>query len=148
MQNWEKIVRLTPRALISAVAMAALLASNAQAAMLANINGAVTVNQGNGFVPASIGSSLAPGDRVRTGEGTANIVYENGCSAGIGPHQVVAVLAVPPPCNGVMLRDGPAMAPAEFPWAPVLLGGAAVGGAVALAVMLTNNSSNSISVSP
>ena len=132
------------RSIISGAVIAALFSANVQAAMLANMEGVVSVNQGNGFQPASIGSSLEPGARIRTESGSANIVYENGCSTRIGPFQAVAVLASPPSCNGaVSLKGGPV--DPGLSTQTLLLGGLVAGGAVGLAVALSSNNNNHVS---
>ncbi|MFZ1109166.1 MAG: hypothetical protein WAN43_12600 [Rhodomicrobium sp.] len=131
--------RRAARVLVSAVAVAALLATSAEAAMLANVEGSVSVNRGDGFRPTD-GGSVVPGDRIRTGAGSASIVYENGCSTRIGPNQTVVVLSSPPGCNAG-LKDGE-VAPASFGVPPILLGGLVVGGAVGLAVALSDNHNN------
>lgn len=129
-----------PRAIMSGIIAAALFVTNAQAAALANVIGVVFVNHGDGFKPAMVGSALSPGDRVRVDNGSADIVYENGCSTKVGPQQVSLVLYAPPPCNGG-LKDGGAVAAAE-PSIDPLLGGALFGGAEALAAELSNNNGN------
>ncbi len=141
--------RAAARALMSAVVVASLFATNVEAVTLSNVEGAVSVNRGDGFQPASIGSTLSSGDRVRaSASGSANIVYENGCSARVAPNQVVAVLAAPPVCQGASLKDGPAFAPAFSP-DPLLAGAVVVGAAAGLAVALSdNNSTTTYSVSP
>jgi hypothetical protein len=123
------------RPIVSTLVVAAFLAGNAQAVSLANIEGPVSVNSGKGFQPASIGSSLVPGDRVRTSDGSVDIVYDNGCSTHVGAKQVALVLSTPPSCYGGVsyggLKDGAAAAPLEFDWNPVLAVGltaAAAGG--------------------
>src|SRR5271165_1830542 len=134
-----------PRALISAAVMVALF-TNAQAAQLSNIEGLVSVNSGSGFHPASIGSSLAPGDRVRTAEGSANILYDNGCSTKVGPQQVAIVYSEPPACYVGGLKDGVAVAPEEPGVSPLLIGGLAVGAAVGLAFALSGNNHHNVVV--
>jgi hypothetical protein len=130
------------RAIVSVAVIAALLATSAEAAMLTNVEGAVSVNRGDGFRPTE-GGSVVSGDRIRTGMGSASVVYENGCSMRIGPNQTVAVLASPPACAGASIvgapNNGGEVATAGVP--PILLGGLVVGGAVGLAVALSNNSS-------
>ncbi len=133
------------RALISAAAVAALFATQAEAAVLTNVEGAVSVNHGNGYSPAGTGAALVPGDRVRTAKGSANIVYENGCSQRVEPNQIVAVLASPPPCDGASLKDSPGIIPAGFDVNPVIVGGLVVGGAVGLGVALSQNNHNAVS---
>ena len=137
-----------PRALISGALAAALLTANVQAAVLGNVAGPVLVNHGDGFLPASAGSSLVLGDRVRVDNGSADIVYENGCSTRVGPQQVSVVLASPPPCGGG-LKDGVVQETAEPSVAPLIIGGLLVGGAVGLAVALSSSGGNNqIAVSP
>jgi len=141
MRQFKHEMRRMPRTLISAAVVSALLATSAQAAVLANVDGAVSVNDGGGFQPATEGAVLAAGERIRTGNGSAEIVYDNGCSMKVGPQQAVAVLSSPPPCNGASLKDGLVAAPAETS-APVLLGGLiVVGGAIGLAVALSSSGS-------
>ncbi len=136
--------RRTARAFVSAAVIATLLTASAQAeVLLANVEGAVSINHGDGFKPASIGSALAPGDRVRTAKGSADIVYDNGCSAKVGPHQVAVVLSDPPPCTKVGgLKDGVVAAPAEFGVEPIFAGGLLLGGGVGLAALIASNYGN------
>ncbi len=135
--------KFRPRSLISATMIAMLVATNAQAAVLTSFTGTVMVNSGNGFQPASIGSSLAPGDRVRTGEGSANIRYDNGCTTTVGPHQFTVVYWQPPLCHVGGLKDGASTTPVEPAsdenslLAGGLVAGAAVG--IAVAIATTNN---------
>ncbi len=144
MKGFKKSRRGAARAYMSAAVVAALFATSAQAVTLSNVEGAVSINRGDGFQPASLGTSLSAGDRVRAGASSSvNILYENGCSARVGPNQVVAVLATPPVCQGGSLKDGPVLAPAAFGFDPLLAGGLAAGAGVGLAVALSNDNSNS-----
>src|SRR6516164_488956 len=88
------------RKLISSVVIASLIATGAEAARLANVQGSVIVNRGDGFQPAQGGTVIAPGDRVRVNQGSAEIVYDNGCVVKVGSGQMVAVLYTPPACKG------------------------------------------------
>jgi hypothetical protein len=144
----NKISRLA-RPLISAAVIVGLLTANAQATVVSSLEGVVSVNRGNGFKPASIGLPLEPGDRIRTGEGSANILYDNGCATKIGPQQVAIVYSEPPVCNGGGLKDGVVMSPAE-PEAgvdPLIAGGLLAGAAAGLAAALASSSKSSC-VSP
>jgi hypothetical protein len=87
------------RKLIASVVIASLIATGAEAAVLANVQGSVIVNRGDGFQPAQGGASIAPGDRVRVVQGSAEILYENGCVVRVGSGQMVAVLHTPPNCK-------------------------------------------------
>ncbi len=146
MSKFESKIGRSPRPLISAVMIAVLVTTSAQAAVLASLDGAVSVNSGNGFRPASIGSSLAPGDRVRTYDGSANIRYDNGCTTTVGPQQVAVVYSEPPTCHVGGLKDGAMAVEAAPGYSPLLAGGLVAGAALGIAVGIA--SSNSGSVSP
>jgi hypothetical protein len=88
------------RKVVSSLIILPLIVTGAEAAVLANVHGSVIVNRGEGFQPAQAGTSVVPGDRVRVNEGSADILYENGCSVKIGAGQMVAVLHTPPACKG------------------------------------------------
>jgi hypothetical protein len=87
------------RRTISIIAVMTSLLSRAEGAVLTNVQGAVAASNGSGFVRVSEGAQLAPGALVRTTDGTANIVYENGCAVRVGPRQQVSVLDPPPSCQ-------------------------------------------------
>jgi hypothetical protein len=93
------------RKLITSAAILALMLSSAQAALLGDVEGSVSVSSGGGFKPITGSADIAPGTRIRTGDGSATITYPNGCTVRVGPHQIVAVLANPPVCNGAALLD-------------------------------------------
>lgn len=125
-----------------------MVTTSAQAAVLSSPDGAVSVNSGNGFKPASIGSSLAPGDRVRTDEGSANILYNNGCTTTVGPQQVAVVYPEPPICHVGGLKDG-AMAVKPAP-GRFLVGGFVAGTAIGVAAAISSSNRNpgGVAVSP
>ena len=81
---------------IAIVLIASLAVSGAQAALLTNIQGTVTVNHGYGYERAGVGGRVGPGDRVHVGEGSADIVYENGSTVNVGSGQTVIVLSTAP----------------------------------------------------
>ncbi len=87
------------RTIISILALTALLVTEAEGAVLAGVEGAVSIVRGGSVIKASEGAPLAPGESVRTEEGTVRIVYENGCAVQVGPRQAVAVAYAPPPCQ-------------------------------------------------
>jgi hypothetical protein len=122
--------------LICAAVFAAVLGTNAEAAFLANVEGVVSINHGDGYRPAGSGAALVAGDRVRTIEGSTDLLYENGCSLRIGPHQTVAVMLSPPPCKGAEEISSST----DYGVSPLVLGGlVVVGGGVGLAVALSND---------
>ena len=111
------------------------MAASAQAALLTNIQGAVTVNNGAAAGPTVI----IPGDRVRAGEGSADIVYDNGCTMRVAPGQTMVVLYAAPNCNGG-LKDG-AAAETGIPTETLVIGGLAAGG-VATGIILAQQPSS------
>ncbi len=117
--------------LLSIACSMAVGAWSAQAATLTNTEGAVSVNRGYGFQQVVAGLQVNPGDRVRTGEGATDIVYENGCAARVGPHQLTVVLSNPPACAGAAFEDSSTI--------PLVAGLAATGGA-GLAIALSSSS--------
>ena len=118
--------------LLSIACSMAVGAWSAQAATLTNTEGAVSVNRGYGFQQVVAGLQVNPGDRVRTGEGATDIVYENGCAARVGPHQLTVVLSNPPACGaGAAFEDSSTI--------PLVAGLAATGGA-GLAIALSSSS--------
>jgi hypothetical protein len=145
MGHIEKQRRITLRTVISVAVVVTLSAANAQAAMLGNVNGAVSVDNGYGFRPAPVGLALAPGDRVRTDDGSADILYKNGCSSPIAPHQLVVVLKEEPVCTEGGLKDVVSAEPAGPSTSTLLVGGLVVGGAVGLALALTNAKPKAVS---
>ena len=138
------------RMLIVQTAISALLAAGAQAALLTNIDGVILVNHGDGFRPVAEGAILGSGDRVRAEAGSADVLYENGCSMRVTHKQTVVVLFAPPACGQGSLKDGVSAAdgsafgmPSEVIGAGVVLGGAG------LAVALSSSGNNTVpGVSP
>jgi hypothetical protein len=106
--------------------MTMLLAAAAQAAVLSDAQGVVQVNRGDGFQGAGNGTGVGPGDRVRTGDGATSILYDNGCSVKVDPHQVVTVLSPPPDC---VVGALPGLSTET-----VVVGGLVIGGGIALIV--------------
>ncbi len=96
-----------PRKTISILLIAAQMVTSAQAVTLSDVQGIVSADRGKGFQHVAIGAQLGPGDRIRTGEGSVSVVYENGCASRVGPNQLVVVPSSPPPCQAL----GPAYRP-------------------------------------
>jgi hypothetical protein len=92
-----------------------------------------------------MGAKVSPGDRIRTGNGSANIVYENGYAQKVGPNQVVAVQHTPPQPGSESASFAPPVG-----LGALAIGGVVVGGTVAVAAAVTSNNSSSSknSVSP
>jgi hypothetical protein len=134
------------RALISAAVAATMLATYAQAATLTNVEGAVSVSHGGAYTPVPMGAKVVPGDRIRTGDGSsASIVYENGYAQKVGPNQVAAVQHTPPQPGSESASFAPPVG-----LGALAIGGAVIGGTVAVAAAVTSssNSNSKNSVSP
>ncbi len=79
-----------------AVLAAVGLSAAAQAATVDNVSGAVSINKGSGYKRVGSGAAAAPGDIIMTSaEGSAQIVYPNGCVENVGPSSVVTVSEAP-----------------------------------------------------
>ena len=122
---------------IAIALIASLAVSGAEAALLTNIQGRVTVNHGYGYEPAGAGGTVGPGDRVHAGDGSADIVYENGSIVNVGSGQTVIVLSTAP-ANAVGSQT-----PDTLTYAA---GGMLTAGGVAAAIVFSE-SNNSIFVS-
>lgn len=85
------------RYVVSLSVMAALgFSVAAQAATVNNVSGIVSLNKGSGYKRVGSGASAAPGDVIMTGaEGSAQIVYANGCVEDLGPSSVVIISDAP-----------------------------------------------------
>ncbi len=102
------------RTFVLMLIIAAFSATNASAAVLVNVEGSVFVKRnaafqlawGDGFQSASSGTALSSGDWVRTSaSGSAQILYENGCSTRVEPSEIAVVLTMPPSCHGATLPE-------------------------------------------
>jgi hypothetical protein len=117
---------------ISIVAVMASLLSHAEGAVLTNVQGAVAASNGSGFVRVSEGAQLGPGALVRTTDGTARIMYENGCAVRVGPRQQVPVLDVPPSCQKGAFDFSPVLG--DLSSGEILTGLAVVAGLLAIVI--------------
>jgi hypothetical protein len=122
---------------VSIAVAATLAAASAQAAQLTNVQGNVQVNNGGGFKPVAGFAEVSPGDRIKVVNGSADIIYGNGCTVKIRQGQVVAVLWNAPGCGGG-LKDGPA-AEAGLSTETAVIGGVAIAAGAGLAVALSND---------
>ncbi|MFY9643321.1 MAG: hypothetical protein WAK07_20830 [Rhodomicrobium sp.] len=117
----------------------AVFAWSAQAATLTNVEGAVSINRGNGDQQGAAGVELNPGDRVKAGKGSADILYANGCSTRVDANHVMVVLATPPACGGGGLKDG--VVAVEEP-SSLLIGGLIVAGGAGAAIAIANSNNH------
>lgn len=94
-----------------ATAIGLLLGGQAMAAeaRLGAVSGSVMVNQGGRFVAATRGAVLQTGDRVMATNGSASLVYSDGCNVPVATRSMATVAAVSPCAGGsslVKVRDG------------------------------------------
>lgn len=144
------------RASLATTVAVAMFATNVSAVTLSNVQGSVYVNKGDGFQAVSNGTALSSGDRVRVSAGgSANIVYENGCATFVGAGKVAVVQSSAPSCGGANLTTdsvgdaaGSSSLAAAAPTSvgigteTILIGGLVVGGAVGLAVAVSNSNND------
>lgn len=91
---------------LSALAVVGFSAA-AQAATVDNVSGIVSLNKGSGYKRVGSGAPAAPGDIIMTSaEGSAQIVYANGCVEDVGPSSVVTVSDDPVCTPGAALGGG------------------------------------------
>lgn len=139
MKHTKDRKRRAARRIVAAAIIPTLFTASVQAAVLTNIEGVVLVNRGDSFRTASIGASLEPGTRIRAENGSARLVYENGCSVEIGPHQVVLVTSSPPACGGAASVNNGVAESAGLSTSTLVLGGVGVAAAAGLAVALSGS---------
>jgi hypothetical protein len=72
----------------------------AEGIRLSTVNGSVMVNQNGRFAPAARGAALRAGDRVVATNGSANLVYADGCTVAIAARSMATVSATSPCANG------------------------------------------------
>ena len=114
---------------LSTFLLAAVLSLPALAASVDSIQGKVSINRGSGFKPLNGSTEANAGDQVMASPGgSANIVYPDGCVVKVDPGTVVTVQE-PSPCK----------AGGDHPARPYIIGAAIVGGAVGIAVVVSNN---------
>ena len=89
----------------AAIAVMGLLVSGqaalaAEGARIGGVSGTVMVSQNGRLAPASAGSVLRSGDRVIAGNGSARVIYNDGCSVAISARSMGTVSAVSPCAGG------------------------------------------------
>lgn len=83
-----------------------LLSSPAHAAVVQSVEGQVQINRGNGFERITGAVNAQPGDRVMVSpQGSAELVYPDGCVANIRAGSVVSV-RTQSPCTAQHLVEG------------------------------------------
>jgi hypothetical protein len=109
-----------------------MAASTSSSAAIVQVqSGSASINNGQGFTRVSSGTYAAPGDSVMVGpNGSALLVYEDGCQQNIAPGAVVTISATSP-CSGA--GNGGGGQPG------LVLGAMAVAGGVGGAVILSSD---------
>ena len=125
----------------------ALLAGNAAvAATLQPIEGKISVNTGAGFQPVSGEVNIKTGDTVMVSpEGSARIIYADGCAINVRPGAVVTI-GQGSPCAAVPM--GLTKTKDTIPADHYLIGGALVVGAVVGGIVLLNDDDDKKPASP
>lgn len=72
----------------------------AESARLSTVSGSVMVNQNGRFTPATRGAVLTTGDRVMATEGSASLVYSDGCAVTVAARSMATVAATSPCAGG------------------------------------------------
>lgn len=95
-----------------ATAIGLLLGGQAMAAeaRLGAVSGSVMVSQNGRFAPATRGAVLQAGDRVMATNGSASLVYSDGCNVAVATRSMATVAAASPCAGGssniVKIADG------------------------------------------
>ena len=80
------------RTILVASLLVAVTSMAASGAALRSVEGGVSVNTGNGYTHAATSQNVTVGSRIQTAlNGSAEIVYPNGCIRRISPNQTVTV---------------------------------------------------------
>jgi hypothetical protein len=133
------------RTAASALCVFLLNHTAADAATVSKRSGGVLINKGSSFIPLGADAELAPGQQIMVQRGgSASIVYANNCVVRLGSG-VWFVQAVSPCTNstteidftGRMNQATPSTEPTDV--TPYVLGGVAVAGGAAAAIVLTQN---------
>lgn len=132
------------RVLALAMCFAACVPTNAAfAAILQPIAGTISVNAGEGFKPALGETDIRTGDTVMVSpEGSARIVYADGCAILVRPGAVVT-LGQGSPCAAVPM--GVTKAKDTTPTDHYVIGGLLVAGGVAGAIILLSDDDDPVS---
>jgi hypothetical protein len=124
-------------------------------ASLTDIQGKVLVSQGEGFTSAAGLISLNVGDKIMVGpESSAAVYFEAAACSVVAKPASIFVVPAEAPCTAqtgmatdslfvTPVADAPAYDSAAAPVLPILLGGAAVAGTVAIVVVATKKKNKS-----
>lgn len=90
---------------IAAFAAASLLLAGqaayaAEGARVNSVTGSVMISQNGRFVPASNGTVLRAGDRIVASNGSARLVYSDGCNVAVSARSMATVAAASPCVGG------------------------------------------------
>jgi hypothetical protein len=133
--------------ILAAAAIGSMVcAGAASAASVKSLEGSMFVSQGASYNPTSVGATLLPGDRVMVSNNSKGVIaFSDGCQFELVPGKVLLVhksspCADPsrvserkPDLPGRMSQSGPP----PVPFSPLIIGGLAVGTAVAVGVVVS-----------
>lgn len=93
--------RMAKRPVVGAFCCAMLLSSSTWAATIEPGQGSFSINQGQGFQPVNSRVDANVGDSVMVGaNGTATVVYGDGCTVNVQPGAVTTINAISPCASG------------------------------------------------
>lgn len=137
---------MAKRPTVSAFCCAMLLSSSTWAATIEPGQGSLTINQGQGFQPVNSRIDANVGDSVMVGpNGSATVVYEDGCKVNIQPGAVTTIAPISPCASGSYAQDNND----NNNWGAWALGLAALGlVGVGIWAATTSGSTNGVAASP
>ncbi len=118
---------------IAALCCAMLLSSSAWAASVEPGQGNLSINQGQGFQPVNSRIDANVGDSVMVApDGSATVVYEDGCKVAVQPGAVTTIAPLSPCASGSNAADMgiPVGAPPPPPYYPSDYTGALIMGGI------------------
>jgi hypothetical protein len=126
------------KTLFGAFCWAMMLSSSTWAATLQPGSGQLSVNQGQGFQPVNNRVDASAGDSVMVSpDGSATLVYDDGCKVAVQPGSVATVAPISPCASGSYAQDNNN----GSDWAPVIMG-VVVLGAIGGGIYAATNNAN------
>jgi hypothetical protein len=124
-------------------AVAFVFATGSWAVDIQAVQGDLSINQGSGFqkvdgrIDANIGDSVMVGP-----DGSATVSYPDGCRVSVQPGAVMTVAPLSPCASGSFAAQDQFQNQNPY-LTPLLIGGLVLGGAAALAILVSQNHSSS-----
>jgi hypothetical protein len=137
---------MLPKGLTLATATAAvvLFATACPAATLVPVRGQLSVNHGQGFEQVSGATEASAGDSVMVSpDGSANVVYDDGCKIALQPGSVMTIAELSPCASGSYAQE-----PDRFGLAGAVFGGVVLGVTGFVAYEISQSSSTTSTPAP